>query len=234
MRIGKYLQSEGDSSDAGAAMDAKTSSAFETCLKIRGLGVDTAGTLDALCSVLCAASESVRTGTSSKGSDKKAEREEGGSTTATEAVELSNGLVEVAEESEQDDDAETASSSIPGDTQADVNRSESETDGASTEQQNASTVLSSSSPALWSLEFAYSELERVLEALETAVSGLTFVVGATASLGAQPEASALWWVGVGYGLLRCQIGKLVRVLFGKNGRCHRSRVLQFACYVSLL
>jgi len=198
----KCVQSEGDSPDAGAALDAKTPVAFETCLKIRGLGVDTAGTLDALCSVLLAASGSVRGGALSEGSGETAERAEGSSNAQPEAVALSNGLVKAVEESERDNNSETATLSIPGDTQADVNPSESETDGGSSEQQDVLTGVSSSPPALWSLEFAFSELERVLEALETAVTGLTFVVGASASLGAQPEASALWWVVVGREALR--------------------------------
>lgn len=190
------MQSEGDPPDAGAALNATTPSAFETCLKIRGLGVDTAGTHDALCSVLRAASGRMRGGAPSAGSGESAERTEGRSNAALEAGSRSNGLVKAVKESERDDDPETATLSIPGDTQADVRPSASETESVPSEQQEVSTVVSSS-PALWSLEFAYAELERVLEALETAVSGLTFVVGAVASLGAQPEASALWWVVVG-------------------------------------
>lgn len=150
--------------------------------------MDNAGTLDALCSVLSAASGSVGGGVPSEGGEEKSEVGEDASNTASEAVTLSNGLAEAVGQSERGDDGTTASTaSIPGDTREDVF-------GETTVQQSLSTATSSAPPALWSLEFAYSELERVLEALETAVSGLIFVVGAAASVGAQLESSALWWV----------------------------------------
>lgn len=180
---------EGDSPAAGTAVGSSTSAAFETCLKIRGLGVETAGTLDALCCVLSAASGSVGGGAPSKGAEENTEVGEDASDAASEAVALPNGLAEAVEQSER---GGGTTASIPGDTPGDVDRSESERE--TTVQQSLSTASSSAPPALWSLEFAYSELERVLEALETAVSGLIFAVGAPASVGAQPESSALWWV----------------------------------------
>lgn len=172
---------EGDPPAADTAVGSKTSAAFETCLKIRGLGVDTAGTLDALCSVLSAASGSVGGGAPSEGAEENTEAGEDATDAASDAVALSNGLAEAAEQSERGSD-----------TGGGADRSESETGGETTVQQSVSTAPSSAPPALWSLEFAYSELERVLEALETAVSGLIFVVGAAANVGAQPESSALW------------------------------------------
>lgn len=157
MRLDDHVQSEeGDSPAADTAVGSKISAAFETCLKIRGLGVDTAGTLDALCSVLSAASGSVGGGTPRERAVEVTQVEKDAPDTS-EAVAISNRLAEAVE-------------------------------------QSLSTAASSAPPALWSLEFAYSELERVLEALETAVSGLIFVVGATADVEAQPESSALWYV----------------------------------------
>lgn len=172
---------EGDPTAADIAIGSKASAAFETCLKIRGLGVDTAGTLDALCSVLSAASGSVGCGAPNEGAEEKTDAGEDATDTASDAVALSNGLAGAVEQSERGVN-----------TEGDADRSESETGGETTIQQSASTTTSTAPPALWSLEFAYSELERVLEALETAVSGLIFVVGAAANVGAQPESSALW------------------------------------------
>lgn len=180
MQLDKCAQSEeGDSPDAGTGVDSKTSAAFETCLKIRGLGVDTAGTLDALSSVLCAASGSMRGGASGAGAEEKTKGGEDSPKATSETVALP---VEAVDQSEQDGATETPVASEP------------EIEGDSSVQPTKSPAASSSPPALWSLEFGYSGLERVLEALETAVSGLIFVVGAAASLGAQPESSALWWV----------------------------------------
>lgn len=193
-------------------VDSKTSGAFETCLKIRGLGVDTAGTLDAISSVLCAASGSVGGGKSSAGAEENTKDEEDSLDAASETVVLPNGPVEAGDQSEHDGGTSTSTSSGVGDVQRDVDRSEPEEEGESNAKPPEST--SSSPPALWSLEFGYSGLERVLEALETAVSGLIFVVGEAASVGA-PETSALWWVSssmafwgvkedfVPYGLVQC-------------------------------
>lgn len=193
MQLEKWSQSEeGDSPEAGTGVvDSKTSAAFETCLKIRGLGVDTAGTLDAISSVLCAASGSVGGGKSSEGAEENTKDGEDSLKAASESVVLPNGPVEAGGQSKQDDGTATLTSSGDGDVRRHVDRSEPEVDGESSAKPPEST--SSSPPALWSLEFGYSGLERVLEALETAVSGLIFVVGAAASVGA-PETSALWWV----------------------------------------
>lgn len=185
---------EGDSPAADTAVGSKTSAAFQTCLKIRGLGVDTAGTLDALCSVLSAASGSVGGGATSDGAEGKTEVEEDAPDSVAEAVALSNGLMEAVEQSERGGGTTASTVSITADTRGDADRSESEAGGETTVQQSLSTTTSSAPPALWSLEFAYSELERVLEALETAVSGLIFVVGTAANVGAQPELSTLWYV----------------------------------------
>lgn len=188
----KCTQSEeGDSPEAGSGVDSKTSAAFETCLKIRGLGVDTAGTLDALSSVLCAASGSVGCGESSAGAEEKTKGREGSPDAASETVVLPNVPVEAVDQNEQDGGTETLTASDLRDVRRNVDRSELEVEGESGVKPPESS--SSSPPALWSLEFGYSGLERVLEALETAVSGLIFVVTAASSVGA-PESSALWWV----------------------------------------
>eukprot|EP00752_Nemacystus_decipiens_P009400 g8403.t1 len=174
------LSEEGDPPAADTVVGSKTAAAFETCLKIRGLGLDTAGTLDALCSVLLAASGSVGCRVPTEGAEGKPEAGEDATGGASEAVASSNGLAEAVEQSTRGGDAE-----------GDAHRSVSEAGGETAFQRTLSTATSSAPPALWSLEFAYSELERVLEALETAVSGLIFVVGAAANV-AQPESSALW------------------------------------------
>lgn len=185
------MQSEdGDSPEEGIAVGS-TTSAFETCLKIRGLGADTAGTLDALCSVLSAASGSVPGGAPNEEAEKTTEVGVDVSDVTSESVPLSNGLAEVVEQSERGGDTEASTASIPGDTLGDVERSESQSGEDTSVVQSLATPTSSPPPALWSLELAYAELERVLEALETAVSGLIFVVGAATSDGAQPESSAL-------------------------------------------
>lgn len=195
VRLNEHVQSEeGDSSAADTAVGSKTSSAFETCLKIRGLGVDTVGTLDALCSVLSAANGSAGGVAPSEGAEENTEAEAGTDVidSVSEAVELSNGLAEAVEQSERGGGTTTSTASAPGGTRGDTDHSESEIGGKISVQQSLPTATSSAPPALWSLEFAYSELERVVEALETVVSGLIFVVGAAANIGAQPESSALW------------------------------------------
>lgn len=169
-------------------MDSETYAAFETCLKIRGLGVDTAGTLDALSSVLCAASGSAGGGEPSAGAEKAMDGEDC-PTAASETVVLPNGPAGGVDQSEQDGRAETSTASGLDNVRRNVDRSEPGVEGESSVYPPVSS--SSSPPALWSLEFGYSGLERVLEALETAVSGLVFVVGAESSVGA-PESSALW------------------------------------------
>ncbi|CAM9466325.1 unnamed protein product [Scytosiphon promiscuus] len=187
------LLREGDSLRGSSAVDSTSSTFFQTCLKIRGLGEDTAGTLDALGN-LCAASrrEEVRSPAG------KAEREtEGGvgrPIARSGAGELSNGPLEAPKESNQDDGMAESTAPVPDSTDAGsagVDCSESKTGGEVIVQQPEPMALSSP-PALWSLEFAYSGLERVLEALETAVSGLVFMVGSTPSQDAPPEASVLW------------------------------------------
>lgn len=185
-----YAQSEeGESPEGGAEGDAEGGAespaapfpAFEACLKIRGLGEDTAGTLDALGSVFCAAIKGGGEGSSAEGLG--AEKANG----LSESIEKSDSAEVGLDENRQEGDADVVATPRPGDTQ-DSGSLESATD----EDTSAADARSSSyQPALWSLEFAYSELERVLGALETAVSGLIFVVAA-ASQGAEREASALW------------------------------------------
>lgn len=175
---------EGESAEGGAEGSAAPSPTFEACLKIRGLGEDTAGTLSALGSVFCAAIKGEEEGSSPEGLGAgKANR----SSESTE--EADSGQVGL-DENRQEGDADVVATPRPRDTQ-DSGSPESATEG-DTSAPDARMPSSSSPPALWSLEFAYSELERVLGALETAVSGLVFVVGAAASQGAEREASALW------------------------------------------
>ncbi|CBJ30526.1 Serine/threonine-protein kinase SRPK1, putative [Ectocarpus siliculosus] len=187
------LSEEGETPQAGSpAGKSKTSAAFETCLKIRGLGVDTSGTLAALSNVLCAASGCAGGAAQSEGSDTKTGDGGVSSNEPSGAVVLPDGPVEAGDETAEGDGTGTSPAAAPGDARRDVDRSGPQTGGENAVDEAASTDASSSPPALWSLEFAYSELERVLEALETAVSGLIFVVGEVAKSGARPEASALW------------------------------------------
>lgn len=186
---------EGETPQAGSpAGKSKTSAAFETCLKIRGLGVDTSGTLAALSNVLCAASGCAGGEAQSEDSEQKAEDVGVSSNESSGAVVPLDGPVEAGDETAEGDGTGTSAAATPADARGDVDRSGPQTGGENAGDQAASTDASSSPPALWSLEFAYSGLERVLEALETAVSGLIFVVGEAARKGARPEASALWWV----------------------------------------
>lgn len=173
-------------------MDSTTSTFFQTCLKIRGLGEDTAGTLDALGKV-CAASGrgEVRT----PGEDGEGETEGGADSLDAHsgAVELSNGP---ADQSNEGSGTAKSTAPPPGDAEAGVegvDRSEAEAGGGVTTQQTVPPA-SSSPPALWSLEFAHSGLERVLEALETAVSGLVFLVRVAPRQDAQSETSVIWCV----------------------------------------
>lgn len=169
-------QSEKGEAPAGAGEDAKTDTpAFEACLKIRGLGVDTAGTLNAFGGVLCAASKS-REGRAPADEMRSTPKSSWSleSPGIADSVDRAVGLDEI----EPDCVSESAAVFAPCDDE----------DSA----QQAVPASASSPPALWSLEFAYSELERILEALETAVSGLVFVVCAAANHDAEPEALALW------------------------------------------
>lgn len=190
---------EGETPQAGsAAGKSKASAAFETCLKIRGLGVDTSGTLTALSNVLCAASGCAGGAAQSEGYEQKTEDGGVSSNESSEAVVLRDVPVEAGDETAEGDGTGTSAAATPGDGRGggdvQVDRLGPQTGGQNAVDEAASTDASLSPPALWSLEFAYSELERVLEALETAVSGLIFVVGEAARKGAQPEASTLWWV----------------------------------------
>ncbi|CAM9500353.1 unnamed protein product [Ectocarpus fasciculatus] len=187
------LSEEGETPQAGSpAGKSKTSAAFETCLKIRGLGVDTSGTLAALSNVLCAASGCAGGAAQSEDSAQKAEDGGVSSNESSGVVVPLDGPVEAGDETAEGDGTGTSAAATPADARGDVDRSGPQTGGENAGDQAASTDASSSPPALWSLEFAYSGLERVLEALETAVSGLIFVVGEAARKGARPEASALW------------------------------------------
>ncbi|CAM9336516.1 unnamed protein product, partial [Hapterophycus canaliculatus] len=184
------LLREGDSLEGSGAVDSTTSTSFQTCLKIRGLGEDTAGTLDALGS-LCTASGRGRVQTPGEEAEGEAERGACSPNARSGALELSNGPLDG---SNQGGCTAKSTAPTPISTEAGVagvDGSESERDGETSAQQ---TVLSASSspPELWSIEFAYSGLERVLEALETAVSGLVFLVGAAPSQDAQSETSVLW------------------------------------------
>lgn len=156
------------------------------CLKIRGLGVDTGGTLDALSSVLFAASKG--------GVEGGADAEDIGCKTDVfpGAVAETGDARGELDESERDSDSDAQTAPIPGDTQGDVGCLASETGGEASPQQMIPAAASSGPPDLWSLEFAYPELERALQALETAVTGLVFVVCAASNLDADREASALW------------------------------------------
>lgn len=181
-------------SDAGEPREGHASNsnvckaAFETCLKIRGLGIDTAGSLDALGQVLYAAS--LKRGISTEevgcGGDE--------SSRPSEAMAKTEGREGELAKSENDCDMVAPVAPVPSGTQGNVGGSALGTGRETSAKQVSSIATSLSPPALWSLEFAYSELERVLEALETAVSGLIFVVGAATTRDVDPEASALWWV----------------------------------------
>lgn len=189
------MQKEGDSLGESSAMGSTTSSFSQTCLKIRGLGEDTAGTLDAL-GTLCTPSGrgEVRT------PEQKVERETEGPSdrhdAQSQAVELSNGQVEAVELCNQHSGTAESTTTTPDSTEAGVagvDRSESKT-GGETSIQRTEAMSSSPPPSLWSLEFAYSGLEKVLEALESAVSGLVFLAGAAPNQDAQSETSVLWCV----------------------------------------
>lgn len=194
-----YVQSEDGGQAEPPSADSIPSTGFETCLKIRGVGVDTAGALDALGSVLWAASAAA-------GGEEKTSAEEGGEGEVVAkkpdvpTEDRAEAMVEAHDAEvgpgEGEQHASLGASTVPvrGDTHrdGDVDPSNSETEKKSAEEEMTPAAASTSPPAVWSLEFAYSELERVLEALETAVSGLVFVVGATASQEADLAASTLW------------------------------------------
>lgn len=166
---------------------------FETCLKIRGLGVDTSGTLDALSGVLCAASKGKGTAQCPRPEEAAGdghESETPSKDTAAKTVKGGEGPVDNRQE-------DKANSSGAEQTDADPPTSKAAAaDGkAKEEEEEPFTGTSPSSPALWSLEFAYSELESVLDSLETAVSGLTFLVGTAVTeddVETEEEASTLW------------------------------------------
>lgn len=180
--------------------DSKASSSrLEACLKIRGLGVDTAGTLDAVASALCAAAKGKRGARSTGGVGS------GGGKTSGQTV---LGVMEEEEDGDEGEEGQldgsrrnreessdslasasgAAASGIPGDIRGDLG--DSPIDPA---VEVAGVTISSTLPDLWSLQFAYSQVDKVLDALETAVSGLTFVVvGEEAGQTEEPQASALW------------------------------------------
>ena len=192
------MQSEDGGQGEPPATDSNISAGFETCLKIRGVGVDTSGALDALGSVLWAASaaagrakapaeESVEGEVVAKKPDIRTEP-------MAEAMAKADDAEVGPGEGEQHASSDASTVPVRSDTDrdGDVDPSTSEIESKSSEQQLTPVAASASPPAVWSLEFAYSELEKVLEALETAVSGLVFVVGATPSQEADLEASTLW------------------------------------------
>lgn len=191
------MQSENEGQSEPPSADSNLSAGFETCLKIRGVGVDTAGALDALGSVLSAASAAACGEEEEKN---PAEDSEEGEVVAkkpdmlTEAMAEADGAGVGPREGEHNGSSDASTVPVRGDTDRDrdVEPPTSETEGKSSDQQSTPAAAPASPPAVWSLEFAYSELERVLEALETAVSGLVFVVGATASQEAELEAPTLW------------------------------------------
>lgn len=190
-----YVQSENEGQTEPSSADSNLSAGFETCLKIRGVGVDTAGALDALGSVLGAASAAVC------GEEKHpAEDSEEGEVVAkkpdivTEPMAEADGAGVGSGEGEHNASSDASTVPVRDDTDrdGDLEPPTSETESKSSEQQSTPAAASAPPPAVWSLEFAYSELERVLEALETAVSGLVFVVGATECQEGEVGASTLW------------------------------------------
>lgn len=162
----------------GAEEDLNPSvSSRKTCFKIRRLGEDKAGTLNAIGSVLCAAitgrriyNKAVESSSSSmlqSISVKKA---------AVNGGQLRSGLGK--------DCGEAARL---------ANASESNLENVvSTAPESVSSNVKHATQDLWSLEFSYSEMERVLNALEAAVPGLIFMVGAFVKCYAETEASTLW------------------------------------------
>lgn len=167
------------SKEQGPGDTAASSPSFEACLKIRGQGIDTACTLDAVNRVLCAA-----TGTkSSIGSESRTDvKSNGQMALGTERDD--KGASEMLDDSRQDARvANTPSSKLQDPSGAAGGASDDDVRNAD----------ASSSPSLWSLQFSYSLVERVLDALEIAVSGLMFVViDSGAREAAEAEASNLW------------------------------------------
>lgn len=153
-------------------------------MKITSLGVDTAKTLDIFGNVICAARKNTEVKTTA------IKVENGGSRPNSSAEETEEKLGK----SKQNNDAVAPAALIPGDTPGHVtiHSSASDTEEETTTQKVMPTATSLSPLALWSIEFWYSELERVLGALETALSGLCFVIVTEAGGDTEIEASALW------------------------------------------
>lgn len=167
------------SKEQGPGDTAASSPSFEACLKIRGQGIDTACTLEAVNRVLCAAT-GTKAGVSTIGSESRTGvKSNGQMTLVTERDD--KGARKMLNDSRQDARvANTPSSKLLDPSGA--------AGGASGDGADAS-----SSPSLWSLQFSYSLVERVLDALEIAVSGLMFVViDSEAREAAEAEASNLW------------------------------------------
>lgn len=171
-------QSEKGDPSSGAKEDLNSFvSSSETCFKIRCLGEDKAGTLDAIGDVLCAAitgrriyKKAVESSSSSKLPSVAAKK------TAVNGGQLRSGFGK-----DCDEGARLA------------NASESNPENAlSTAPESGSRNVKHATQGLWGLEFSYSKMEKVLGALEAAVPGLIFMVGAFVKCYAGTEASTLW------------------------------------------
>lgn len=170
-----------DSTDSGASTRS-----FETRLKICALGFDTAGTLDAVSNVLCAAIKGDQGGS---GLGKRAN-----------GVAVQEPMPEVREEKEEEDGegegvipsgSGALGPGIPVDSQGDDDATAASGAAKTVAPPQVGLSAESCTTTLWSIRFTVSHLEKVLNALEMAVSGLMFVV-VGASEGAEPETSALW------------------------------------------
>lgn len=145
----------------------------ETRLKISALGLDTAGALDAVSSVLCAAI--------------KSDGRDSGLKTTANGLSIQEAMPGMKEGKDNDTGGEGRV--IPSEPHKDATTASC--DAKTDDPPLVGLSIDSSKPALWSIRFTFSHLETVLSALETAVSGLTFVVVA-GSEGAEPETSTLW------------------------------------------